>query len=223
MNITVNEAVVKEIYSNKLSYELEDYLNAAIDEELEKDDMDTDFIDSCIDAIDELRNGDVGTAVKILLTEKTVVQYCKKQTGRKNTAVKRAVAACIIVAMCSSAIMLNTNTALANQVKEIFSQIISALNITAQESETQSTTQISSIYGAFPKNYSFNVKSMEDIDLDSIRICAVYQDGSSRTVPLSECTVNQTAGFNGDSNKILVVIAYEGCAFSVVYTVENQE
>lgn len=221
MNITVNKSIVKEIYSDNLLIEIEDYLNSVIDDELEKDDINTDLIDECINALESLTNKDITPALKIVLTEKDIVKYCKKHTSQKSNIYKRAIAACLIIAICSSAAALNTNVALADQVREIFAQIISALNITADESEHNSQNQTSSVYAVFPKNYSFKIKSKKDIDLNSIKVYAVYQDGSEHAVSLNDCTVRTVESIDDNSDEILVVIAYDGCAFSVTYTIEE--
>lgn len=222
MNFTVNKSIVKEIYSENLVTEIENYLNSVIDSELEKDDVDIDLINACIDALESLTADDIVPAIKIALTEKDIVKYCKKHTSKKNSVQKGVIAACLVIAMCSSAAMLNTNTAFANQVKEIFAQIISALNITADESSVEDDNHTVSIYAAFPKDYSFIIKSEEDIDLSRVRVYAVSQDGSQSYVPLKECTVRTVKSIDDDSDEILVVIAYNGCALSVTYTIENK-
>lgn len=217
MNVIINQSIIKEIFSDELKNEIIEYLNLIIDGELEKDDMDTDLIDECIDTIDKLENENILPALKIALTEKEILKYCKKHTNSSQAA-KRTIAACLIVAICSSAILLNSNTAFAVSARELFSEIISALNLTAEESPRTQTKQISSIYAVFPKDYSFTVHSEDDINLNKITVIAVYRDKSESIVPLSKCTVNITK--NG-KNSFLAVIGYEGCAVSLTYTTEE--
>lgn len=218
MDIVITRSIVKEIYSDDLEREIKAYLNSVIDEEFEKDDgdVDTDLVDECINAIDSLENSDTSPALKILLREKDILKYCKRKARPKSSAQKRAIAACLILVVCSGAAILNTDTAFAKQVKEVFSQIMEALNTAAGKSEN-GESRISSVYAVFPPDYSFRVKSRSDIDFGSITVYAVYKDGSESIVPLSECTVDITE----ESEKLLVAIAYKGCAFSIIYTLER--
>lgn len=221
MNIIVNKSILKEVYSNDLLSEIEEYFNLLIDEEFKKDEIDTDFIEECVDAIDAVRNNNITPALKIVLTEKNIIKYCKNQTSNKRNITKKVVAACLIMSICSLAVMINTNTAFANQMESLFNRIISALNFAADKSEITGENQISSIYATFPKDYSFSVKTKDDINLENITITAVYKDGSEILVPMSVCTVEITEGLNDDDSKVLVAIAYNGCAFSIIYTVEE--
>ena len=219
MKFVVNEQIISEIYCDKLSVEIEEYLNLLIDKELEKENIDTDFIDACINAIDDLRVQKYNTALKLVLSEKRVIKYCKKQVRKQNAYQKKAVAACIIIALSSSAVMLNSNTAFANQVKEMFSRIIYELKDVAGESDDENNLPVSSIYAIFPKDYSFEIKSKDDIDLQRITIKAVYQDNSEKTVSIDDCTIKVVENVENAADKILVVIGYDGCAFSVAYTI----
>lgn len=220
MNVVINQSVIKEIFSDRLKDEIIAYLNQMIDEELEKENMDTDLIDECIDTIDKIQNDDILPALRIALTEKELLKYCKKHTEKNSTA-KRTIAACLIVAVCSSVMLVNSDTAFAVSARELFSEIISALNLTADESPTTPAKEISSIYLVFPKEYSFRVKSKKDIDLSGVTVIAVYKDKSESVVPLSKCTVNIKENFNNDQNSVLAVIGYEGCAVSVMYETEE--
>lgn len=224
MNITVTEKSISSIYNDKLfKAELTEYLNEAIDTELEKgDDMDTDLIDECINVLDKLQSEEnITPALRLLLTEKQVLKYCRKDAGTANkNHAKAAVAACLIVIL-SGAALLNANPAFAQQAKDLFSNIISALGIAAEQSETNENSEISSIYAIFPADETFSAKRERDIDLSGITIKAVYENGSEKTIPLKKCTVTKTEKFDGNNNSILVVVAYEGCAFSVIYTIEG--
>lgn len=218
--MTVNKSIVREIYSDSLKTEIADYLNSVIDEELLKDDVNTDLIDECIEALDALENGDTAALSKSQITEKAVLKYCKKHAKSKSAAGKRAVAAVLIATLCSSAVLLSTDTALAKEIKSFFSEIIEALNITAGRSEEQDA-EIASIYAVFPSDYSFKIRAKSNLDLDNITVYAVYKDGSEKEIPLSECTVDTVENFGGDPNTTLLVIAYDGCAFSIKYTIEE--
>lgn len=218
--MTVNKAILMDVYSDNLAEEIEAYLNAVIDEELEKEDADTDLIDECIDAIESLGNGDISPALRLISNEKSVIKYCKKQTKPKNPAGRRAAAAVLILALSSSAILMNTDNAFAAEVKSFFSEIIEALNSAAERSETDNK-EISSIYAVFPPGYSFKIKTRGAIDLENIKIFAVYKDGTEGEIPIKKCTVSREENFGGDPNSVLLVIGYDGCAVSVKFTTEE--
>lgn len=219
MNITVTRSEMNKIYDESaLKNELAEFLNAVIDEEIEKgDNMNTELIDECINALDELENN--RPALRLVLSEKQIVKYCKRhaEASHMNQA-RAAVAACLIVILCGVTI-LHTNPAIAQSAKDFFSNVISALGIAAEQSETNSGSDISSIYAVYPDNASFTVKRESDIHLDDIKIKAVYKDSSEKEIPIKDCTVNTIK--NTENNTVMVVIAYDGCALSVTYTIEG--
>ncbi len=222
MELTVNKSILQEIHSNTLECQVEEYLNSVIDEELLQDDVNTDLIDQCIDALDSLYGGDYSPAIKLLLSEKSVLKYCKKSVSPKRKILQKAIVASLVIALGSSTIMYNTVPAFAEGVNEIFSQIISLLNLTADKSEKNGDTgEISSIYATFPEDYSFKIGSPEDIPLEDMKIFAVYKNNTLEEIPLSECTITIEPRFSGDESKTMVIVAYDGCAFSVIFTVEE--
>lgn len=223
MNLTVTAKQINEITNEKqFREELFSFLNEIIDEEIAKgDDMNTELIDECIDALDELQAQGKQKALKIVLTQKDIIKYCKKSAkvhSSKNA--KAAVAACLVMLLGSTA-LFSADPALAQQTKEFFSNIISALSIAAEQSETDGETDIQSIYAVFPKDTSFTVKTESDIDLSKVTIKAVYGNGKEKTIPLRKCTVNKVKGTTA-KNTILIVIAYEGCSLSITYTIEGR-
>lgn len=221
--MTVNQTILKDLYSENLTLEIAEYLNAAIDEELLKDDIDTDLIDDCIDALDALQENDITPALHLLLNEKQITEYCKRQTRKPVHIGRRAAAACAVIAVCASLITLSTNTAFASEVKEAFWHIIAALNRTAGESEVNPAREITSIYGIFPADFSFTVRSKDEIDLSQMTVIAVYKDGREEAILLNSCTVNRTEDFRGDPNTVLLTVGYNGCAFSVKFTIHPSE
>ena len=222
MNITVTRSEINKIYDEpSFKNELTEFLNAVIDEEIEKsDNMDTELIDECIGTLDELQNNQsVAPALRLILTEKQIMKYCKKNTKIPYiNQTKSAAAACLIIIL-SGITILQTNPALAQQAKNFFDDIISALQIGTEQSETNLSSDISSIYAIYPDDTSFTVKKESDIDLDNIKIKAVYKDSREKEIPLKNCSVNMIK--NEENNTVLVVIAYDGCALSITYTIEE--
>lgn len=221
MNITVSKETVNRVYTEDLAAEISGYLNGVIDEELEKEDCNTDLIDACIDALSVMQSKELYPALRVMLRDKDIIRYCQRKARQSGHAGRRAVAACLIVAVCASAALLGTDTAFARQIKDVFGKIIEALNITADSSDPGTDSQISSIYATFPPDYSFTAETKKDIDLNGITVYAVYKDGSEYAVPLSECTVNITENKEENADTAIVAIAYKGCAFSVIYTIEE--
>lgn len=222
MNIKLTSKNINDIFDDEsFKHELIQYLNDTIDNELEKgDNMNTGLIDDCIDTLDRLQSeNNIAPTLRLVLTEKQVIKYCHKNAKPTNKNYRKAaVAACFII-LLSSGVMLSTNPVIAQQTKEFFSDIISALSITADQSKNGTEPNISSIYARFPEGTSFFVQSEDDIDLSKMQIFAIYKDNTEREIKLSNCTVNITKKEN--SSEILVVIAYDGCAFSVIYTLEE--
>ena len=50
MNITVSKEIISRACTEDLNAQIEEYLNSVIDDELQKEDCDTDLIDACINA-----------------------------------------------------------------------------------------------------------------------------------------------------------------------------
>lgn len=219
MNLTVTAKQINEITNEKqFKEELCEFLNFVIDEEIDKgDNMNTELIDGCIDALDELQSENTAPALKILLTEKDILKYCRKAAKTNGTSRARAaVAACLIVIL-SGAAVLNANPALAQQTKDFFSKIIYELGITAGNSIGADDENISSIYAVFPEDMQFTVESENDISLDDIKIYAVYKSNAEKEVDIDDCTVKTVR----EKSNISVIIAYRGCAVSLTYTIEG--
>lgn len=219
MSFTVTAKQVNEITNEKkFREELCGFLNSIIDEEIKKgDNMNAELIDRCIDALDELQSENTAPALKIVLTEKDILKYCRKAAKMHSAKHARAaVAACLIIIL-SGATVLNANPALAQQTKDFFSRIIYELGITAENSIGADDENISSIYAVFPEDMQFTVKSESDISLDDIKIYAVYKNSAEKEVDIDDCTVKTVR----ENSNISVIIAYRGCALSLTYTLER--
>ena len=214
MNITVNEQIVKAIYDNR-SYtdEITAFLNEIIDAEIEKDEINIELIDDCTDLLYELQFGgepDTDSVNKLLHIYKTQINRAKR---------KRQIAAAIMIMLVASGALLQTNPAIAEQTRNMFSQIAYSLGITAEKSENGEN--IKSLYANFDSKHETNVKSENDIDLTHMQIMAVADDGKEFEVPLSDCEVTKTPTEDEGEQKIIVTVAYKGAAFSVTYTIEG--
>ncbi|MBE6816920.1 MAG: hypothetical protein E7520_04365, partial [Ruminococcaceae bacterium] len=182
MNITVNEQIVKAIYNNH-SYtdEITAFLNEIIDAEIEKDEMNTELMDECTDLLYELQFGeepDTDSVNKLLHIYKTQMNRARR---------KRQIAAAIMIMLIGTGALLQTNPAIAQQTRDMFSRIAYSLGITAEQSENGENIQ--SLYANFDSNPETNVKSEDEIDLTHMQIIAVGEDGKEFEVPLSDCEI----------------------------------
>lgn len=84
------------------------------------------------------------------------------------------------------------------------------------------TKILNSIYGIFPEDFAFTVKSFDHLDFSDMTVMAVYSDGSEQEIPLNECEITVEKDFMGLENKALVTVTYEDRAFSFILTKEAQ-
>jgi len=214
MSLTVNKQIVKEIYDNR-SYtnEIVAFLNEIIDAEIEKEEINIKLIDECTDLLYELQFGGEPATYsvnKLLDIYKSQINSAKR---------KRQIAAAIMILLVASGTLLQTNPAIAQQTKNMFSQIAYSLGITAEKSENGENIQ--TLYASFDSNPDTNVKSEKDIDLTHMQIMAVCTDGKEFEVPLSDCEVTKTKAEEEGQQKIIVTVAYKGAAFSITYRIEG--
>ncbi|MDD6728415.1 MAG: hypothetical protein PUE08_04245 [Eubacteriales bacterium] len=217
MNITVSKEIIDYVCNDDLfSAELEKYLNAVIDEEIDKgDDMDTDLIDDCVNILDELENGGISSAVQFITNENKVIRFCRKGTSSTRIRFQRAVAAIAILAVGSAA-LYNASPALAQQAKDFFSYVAEALGIAADRTENENS-QIKSLYGELSDDIDLTVRNENDIDLSKINVIAVYDDGSQKEIPIKNCEITTTQ----ESEKVILIISYDGCAFSIAFEIRG--
>lgn len=63
------------------------------------------------------------------------------------------------------------------------------------EPTTEAELQLTRIYGIFPENLKTEYVVGETLDMQGVRVMTVYEDGSEREIPLSDCLVNTQRGF----------------------------
>ena len=220
MEITVNKTILQNIYNDKSFYsEIYNLLNSIIDEELEKEEPDCDLIDECISALDDIQKSQSSaSAIRLVLTKKEVMRYCKQHS--KSKTVQKTVAAAVLIILLGSSIAVLNAPAIAESAQNFFESIAGILFEKADETD-ENDDKISSIYATFPEGTAFKTKNKNDITLENVVITAVYSDGKTKEIPLSDCQISKTEEKDGESSYILVVISYNGCACSVVYETEE--
>ena len=213
MSITVNEKTLTALLtqSNGKS-EMIALLNEIIDEEIVKDEMDTDLVNECVEAILDLENRQDEWAHS---SYQALMRYCNSNLFKKAVYLKRAslVASAALIALF---VTIAASPALANQAKDILSSIMVNLGIAADSTDT-GKSEIVSIYAVPKDNVSFTVKSESEIKPEEIEIIAVDKYNYEKQIQLSECKVNKD---RLDSERIMLTFSYEGCACSVIYKLE---
>ena len=219
MNKTILDTILDD---EKSGSELIALLNEVIDSELEKESPNCDLIDECINAIDEMNlSFNIFPALKLALTKKQVISYCRKQTMR-NSALKPVIAACLAL-FISGAVAINTSPALAENIKNFFETIVAAVFEMADETGTgDDYTELSSIYATLPENYNPTVRGAENVDLSELRVYAVYNDNTEFEIDASKCMITKTVEHTDQGNFVLVVISYEGCSCSMAFQMEEE-
>lgn len=220
MELTVNKSILSSLLNDEAEYsEIIAFLNEIIDDEIEKDNPDCDLIDDCVNAIEALEaERNPQPFVRLVLTEKQVVHYCKRHS-RSSSAVKSVIAAGIVLVL-GTAVMLNTTPAIAENVKALFEVIASALLDVSSDTEV-GYDDLSSIYASLSEDSNLIVNDIDDIDVSKISVTAVYNDASERKIDISDCTVRKDLKQTANGEFIVVTISYNGCACSMAFEIKG--
>ena len=220
MNITVNADTISLLFDDKgFAEELTALLNAVIDEEIKKADaMNTDLVDECVELLCELENAEAAERLPAVSIE-ALLHFCHKNTSNERIKIKRALLIAALVAVISS-ITVAATPALADRANALFEQIAYSLGFASDKTMAENS-EVKALYGRFGDELKTTVASKEDIDLSQIEIVAVDEYGYEKVISPSDCEVTRETNFNGDSSQCLIVISYKGCAFSILYTVEE--
>ena len=214
MSININEkTLVAVLTETKGKNELITFLNDIIDAEIDKkDEMNTELVDECVQAIIDLENGENPQAIA---TYQSLLKFCHTNAFKKRIRVKRA-AVIAAVAAIAATVTVSSSPALAIQARNMFNSIILNLGLAADSTDS-GNAEIVSIYAQTGDNAAFTVKNEADINTDNIGIIAVDKDNCERQIPLSDCKIQKE---RIDGSHIMVTFSYEGCACSLVYTLE---
>lgn len=78
---------------------------------------------------------------------------------------------------------------------------------------------LESIYGIYSSELKTVYKLGEALDLKGLQVMAVYNNGTQKEIPVSECSVNVSRRFSKDPGNYRVTVAYEGKTFYFSVTV----
>lgn len=92
---------------------------------------------------------------------------------------------------------------------------------TRVDEDVTSAPIVVKLTGEFDKNFKRNYIVGEEADFSGLTVIAEYDNGETKTIPLSEC---QISGFSTSrvQNRI-VKVEYEGCSFSFLIRVTDEE
>ena len=215
MSIAVNEKTLFALLTEANGKsEMLALLNEIIDEELEKEEMNTALVDECVQAIIDLESGG---EIEALCSYQELIRYCHSNAFKKRIRLRRAVIIAAAAAIAASA-AVSASPALAEQARSFFNSLIVSLGIAADETET-GDSEIVSIYAELGGNIDLTVKSEDEINPEDACIVGVLKNNSEKPIPLSECRITKEYP---DSSHIMVIYSYEGCACSIIYTVEAE-
>lgn len=79
------------------------------------------------------------------------------------------------------------------------------------------------IYGIFPDTLKTEYKIGEPLDMQGVRVMAVWADGKETEIPLSDCSVTTDRGFSRDQGRYNVTVFYKGLSFTYTVTVDAEK
>ena len=205
------------------------YLDSLIDEELNKEDADFDFIDECANAINAIRE-DFESTVLSLISERKFME----NTGlaKKNSFVRIVVAACAVVA---AVIALNTTvekTTDINMIKAASSWVqgLFAHEMTTNkpeetttekqtdedttekaETETvsqQTAPQAEKIELEFSDTFKQEYKVGESLNLSGLTVTISYSDENVKKLPRGQYEISVSPDFGTKAGYETVVVKY---------------
>ena len=181
--------------------------------------MNCQLIEECIELLSQ--TGAISKIINNALPDADeLVARCGKRYFKKRISLRRAaiifVAAAIIAGGTIAAF-----PAIGEQIAKYFTSVPESLSAASDES-MNTDSEVRSLYAAFDE-LNTSVNSEEDIDLSALKIYAVYKNGEEKQIPLSQCTVTKQRGIDENNNKLLVIVSYKGCAFSIIYTLEGEK
>ncbi|MBQ7739626.1 MAG: hypothetical protein IJT65_00120 [Eubacterium sp.] len=205
---TINKDILFKLYDDELfKDEVRELLDSLIVAELEKDekDVNTALVDECVEIMAQLENE--GAQYK----GKNIIRFCKREA--RTSAVKyKYAAASVAFVLAAASVAAAANPV---QARDVFNKIAQSLGIAA-DSTAKGDGEIVSLYGVYP-SMNLSVKSETDIDLESIRVYAVYKDNSEKEIDIKDCEITYSTLEN---NKIMAIVSYGGSAFSIIFSRE---
>lgn len=198
-DLKVTKETLNSIYDNAgFRAEVAEFINSLIDEELLKDEPNCDFIDECINTLDELENENYAK----------VIPFVKKHAGKtlRQKLISVAAACAILAAISFGAVAVSHTIEQKREAKtttttaQITTESTTAERTTteAATTTTKPTTQAAVPTGIrlrFGDGFKDEYYVGEKIDTSGITAIVSYTDGTERNVPLADCKVTTEDGF----------------------------
>ena len=230
MTVTVNKDILLHPDFSQNSNEiLCSYLNALIDEELEKEDADFDFIDECADAINSIRNGFVDAVIPVI-SRKDFMAKLGIRTVRFSKAFAAVIAAAIMLVTANGIIAGATDYNIIEEVSkkivELFTQekeppepttppvtTTTAPPVTQEPSTDESTTAVrvsEAITVEFSSQFRKEYNVDESFSSDGIQVFLIYDDGSREKIDRKDYSLNVPSDFGKVAGYETVTVTYKG-------------
>lgn len=198
-DLKLTKEILNSIYDDtSFKAEVAELINSLIDEELSKDEPNCDFIDECINTLEELESENFAK----------VIPFVKKHAGKpfRQKFVSVAAACAILAAISFGAVAVShtieqKREAKTNTVTQAVTESTTAeraLTTEAVTTTTKPTTQAAMPTGIrlrFGDSFKDEYYIGEKLDTSGITAVVSYSDGTEKIVPLADCKVTADDGF----------------------------
>ena len=229
MTVTVNKDILLHPdFSQNLNEILCNYLNALIDEELEKEDADFDFIDECADAINSIRNGFVDAVIPVI-SRKDFMAKLGIRTVRFSKAFAAVIAAAIMLVaangIIASATDYNIIEEVSKKIVEFFTQeeeppepttqpvtTTTAPPVTQESSTDESTTAVrkaEAITVEFSSQFKKEYNVGESFSPDGIQVFLIYDDGGREKIERKDYSLKVPSDFGKEAGYETVTVTFK--------------
>lgn len=198
-DLKLTKEILNSIYDDtSFKAEVAELINSLIDEELSKDEPNCDFIDECINTLEELESENFAK----------VIPFVKKHAGKtfRQKFVSVAAACAILAAISFGAVAVShtieqkreAKTTTVTQAVTESTTAERALTTEAVTTATKPTTQAAMPTGIrlrFGDSFKDEYYIGEKLDTSGITAVVSYSDGTEKIVPLADCKVTADDGF----------------------------
>ena len=198
-DLKLTKEILNSIYDDtSFKAEVAELINSLIDEELSKDEPNCDFIDECINTLEELESENFAK----------VIPFVKKHAGKtfRQKFVSVAAACAILAAISFGAVAVShtieqKREAKTNTVTQAVTESTTAertMTTEAVTTTTKPTTQAAIPTGIrlrFGDSFKDEYYIGEKLDTSGITAVVSYSDGTEKIVPLADCKVTADDGF----------------------------
>lgn len=228
MTVTVNKDIfLHPDFNGNLTELLCNYLNALIDEELEKEDADFDFIDECASAINSIRDGFIDAVIPVI-SRKEFMAKLGIRTVRFSKAFAAVIAAAIMLLTANGIIAGATDYNILEEVSkkivEIFTQddeptepptqpvtTTTAPPVTQEQTTEESTTAVrtaEAITAEFSSDFRKEYNVGESFNPGGIKVFLVYDDGNRAELDRKEYSIKVPLDFGKTAGYETITVSY---------------